>query len=126
MRDDQQLDAPPSSVARASTREAALLEPIDAVPEHVFVLGPDFSFVHANRALLDYHGRVSADVPPDRDAANLLVHHPDDVKRLAEEGMRAVAAGSALQTEARVLGKDGTYRWFPDPGEPGFATGMDE
>jgi len=82
------LDAPPSRVARASTRDAALLELIDAVPEHVFVLGPDFSFLHANRALLDYHGQVlsAADVPLDRDVANVRVHHPDDVGRLAEEG----------------------------------------
>jgi len=100
------------SVPSSRPRDTELLELIDSVPEHVFALHPDFTFLHANRALLDYHGQLSGDVPSDPDAASVLVHHPDDISRLAEEGRRAVATGSLLQTEARVLGIDGTYRWF--------------
>ena len=38
--------------------------------------------------------------------------HPDDRERLREEIRRALLGGIPFETEHRLLGKDGRYRWF--------------
>src|SRR5262249_15651534 len=64
------------------------------------------------QAILEYHGDVLANVPPDPAPANRMVLHPEDQQRLWDAGQRALPQGTPLEVEARVLGKDGTYRWF--------------
>jgi PAS domain S-box-containing protein len=44
--------------------------------------------------------------------------HPDDRERSAEIWARATASGSMYRAEYRILGKDGTYRWFDVHGTP--------
>src|SRR5262249_30417048 len=85
---------------------------LDLVPQQIFVLDGDLVPAYANRELLEYHGATFDDVPPDAALANQIVHHPDDVARLWEESQRAIAKGTPFETEARVLGKTGEYRWF--------------
>jgi len=44
--------------------------------------------------------------------------HPDDAKRTAEVWKKAVKTKSTYETEYRVCGKDGKYRWFLARGVP--------
>jgi PAS domain S-box-containing protein len=75
-------------------------------------MGANLTNEYANRAILEYHGDVLANVPTDAELAKRVVHHPEDWQRLWNAGQRAFSQGTPLEVEARVLGKDGTYRWF--------------
>ena len=97
---------------RIARKEEELRKLLDVVPQQIFVLGEDLLTAYANRAVLEYHGTNVDDVPPDAVLATQAAHHPDDVARLWEDGRRAVASGTPLETEARILGKTGEYRWF--------------
>ena len=97
---------------RIVRKEEELRQLLDVVPQQIFVLGEDLLPAYANRAVLEYHGAKVDDVPPDAVLASQTVHHPDDVARLWEAGQRAVSNGTPLETEARILGKAGEYRWF--------------
>jgi PAS domain S-box-containing protein len=100
------------AVEALPSREGEFRQLIDLFPQQAFVLSPNWSPIYANRVLLDYHGLTLEDLQADRDAANQMAHHPDDVERLATEGRRALSCGTPMETEARVLGKTGEYRWF--------------
>src|SRR5262245_8102842 len=93
-------------------QERELRKLLDVVPQQIFVIGANMTNEYANRAILEYHGDALADVPPDAELANRMVHHPDDLQRLWDAGQQAFSQGTPLEVEARVLGKDGTYRWF--------------
>src|SRR5262249_45759549 len=93
-------------------QERELRKLLDVVPQQIFVMGADMNNEYANQAILEYHGDVLANVPPDAALANRMVHHPDDQQRLWDAGQRALPQGTPLEVETRVLGKDGTYRWF--------------
>jgi formate hydrogenlyase transcriptional activator len=93
-------------------QERELRKLLDVVPQQIFVVGANMTNEYANRAILEYHGEMLANVPLDAELANRMVHHPDDWQRLWDAGQRAFPQGMPLEVEARVLGKDGTYRWF--------------
>jgi formate hydrogenlyase transcriptional activator len=93
-------------------QERELRKLLDVVPQQIFVMGANLTNEYANRAILEYHGDVLANVPTDAELANRVVHHPEDWQRLWNAGQRAFSQGTPLEVEARVLGKDGTYRWF--------------
>jgi PAS domain S-box-containing protein len=90
--------------------ETELQELVDAVPQHIVVLSGDGRRLYANQTARDYHGLtleefLAEDVPP-------KCFHPADVesyRRLREAG---IASGKPWEAEARLLGKDGQYRWF--------------
>lgn len=87
-----------------------LLRLIDTVPQHISVLGPDLNILYANQVLLDYHGLTRQDIQAKDTRAKYF--HPDDLARLSREREDAILNGRPLETEARLLGKDGRYRWF--------------
>lgn len=90
--------------------ERELRQLIDAVPQHIYVLGPDGTFLYANQRDLEYTGLIPEDVlGPDYLA---MVWHPDDVERLRHGREDAIARGVPWESEGRLLGKDGQYRWF--------------
>src|SRR5215475_4818207 len=90
--------------------EMELRQLIDIVPQHIFMLEPDGRFLYANRRDLEYTGLTLDDIlAPDLLAA---IYHPDDLERLRDEREHAIARGIAWESEARILGKDGQYRWF--------------
>jgi formate hydrogenlyase transcriptional activator len=93
-------------------QEHELRRLLDVVPQQIFVLGADMTNEYANKAILEYHGDMLANIPSDIDLANRMVHHPDDLQRLWDAGQQSFSQGTPLEVEARVLGKDGTYRWF--------------
>ncbi|HKE61472.1 MAG TPA: PAS domain-containing protein, partial [Nitrospira sp.] len=90
--------------------EMELRQLIDIVPQHIFMLEPDGRFLYANRRDLEYTGLTLDDIlAPDLLAA---IYHPDDLERLRDEREHAIAGGIPWESEARILGKDGQYRWF--------------
>jgi PAS domain S-box-containing protein len=90
--------------------EMELRQLIDIVPQHIFMLEPDGRLLYANRRDLEYTGLTLDDIL----APDLLarIYHPDDLERLRDEREHAIARGIPWESEARVLGKDGQYRWF--------------
>ncbi len=87
---------------------------LEMVPQQIFVLGADLHVEYANRAVVDYHGAALTPVLFSHDVAerDRALHHPDDLPRLMEETIATVPLGLPGETEARLLGADGTYRWF--------------
>ena len=95
---------------RLRQEEMELRQIVDAVPQHIFVLEPDGRFRYANRRDLEYTGLTLEDVLAPDHLAKIL--HPDDLERLRRESEQVIAQGIPLESEARLLGKDGQYRWF--------------
>jgi formate hydrogenlyase transcriptional activator len=100
--------------ATVRQQEQELRTLIDVVPQQIFVLRSDLHTEYANGAILDYHGAQLASVLFDGDLERRerILHHPDDLPYLQEEGGRALSAGVPVQLEGRLLGKNGEYRWF--------------
>ena len=92
---------------RQSERELRQL--IDAVPQHIFVLGPDGSCLYTNQVAREYHGLSPND--PQEDHLAMFVH-PDDRDMVLSERQRLISNSAPYELEARLLGKDGQYRWF--------------
>jgi formate hydrogenlyase transcriptional activator len=95
--------------------ESELRQLIDAVPHHIFVLGPDGSRLYSNQVAREYHGLRPEDPQEDRTA---MFVHPDDRERVLAERQRLISRGAPYEMEARLLGKDGQYRWFLIRGNP--------
>ena len=89
--------------------EKELRHLIDAVPQHIFVLGPDGSGLYTNQVAREYHGLSPND--PQEDHLAMFVH-PDDRDIVLSERQRLISRGAHYELEARLLGKDGQYRWF--------------
>ena len=89
--------------------EAELRQLVDAVPQHLVVLDGEGRRLHANRAVLDYHGFTQQEF--------LVVDHcrclhPDDLANYDRRRQSGIASGQPWETEARLHRKDGHYRWF--------------
>jgi PAS domain S-box-containing protein len=90
--------------------ERELRQLIDVIPQQVVVFDADWSPLFANRRELEYTGLTIEDVQS-KDAVT-KVFHPDDLKKLHVIRERALSDGDPFEMEARILGKDGQYRWF--------------
>jgi formate hydrogenlyase transcriptional activator len=87
---------------------------LEAVPQQIFVLRPDFTLEYANKAVLEYHGEglTAALFSSDVFERDRVLHHPDDLRRLQEDGGNCLLKGLPVNLEGRLLGHDGEYRWF--------------
>ena len=86
------------------------LSEIDAVPHHVTVLAADGRPLYANKVALDFHGWTLEEFLADDQAKQIL--HPDDLARHWDARQCGVARGIPFETEARILPRNGQYRWF--------------
>ena len=83
---------------------------LDFAPLQVAVLRADGKAIYLNKAGLDYHG-LSREAWQDYDPHKLI--HPDDHDRiLTGAGGAKLLSGEPFENEARLLRKDGKYRWF--------------
>jgi formate hydrogenlyase transcriptional activator len=82
----------------------------DAIPQAIVVQDPRGVSLHANQTTLDYTGLTIADVlhPGFRER----IFHPDDIERLRDERIAALARGLPFEIEQRARRHDGQYRWF--------------
>ena len=90
-------------------QEAELRQVLDLAPQHIVVLGPEGSHLYSNQAALNYYG-LTLEQWRSYDARTLF--HPDDCERMTSGGQIKVLGESPLDTEARLMRKDGKYRWF--------------
>jgi PAS domain S-box-containing protein len=91
--------------------ERNLRQVIDTIPTLIHVLGPDGSVLYVNPRVLDYTGLTLEDVQ--RGDYRARVGHPEDAEEsLRERRAHALSSAVPFESEYRVLGKDGQYRWF--------------
>jgi PAS domain S-box-containing protein len=95
-------------------QEAELRQMLDLAPQHVRVYGPGGERLYANRIALDYYGVTFEEWQQTSGNAfrSSLFVHPDDQVRVAREFDANRSSGSAYESEVRVRGADGNYRWF--------------
>jgi len=94
--------------------ERELRQLIDFVPQSMFAaLGPNGSFLYANQVALEYCG-LSTEALQAMRAKDIIarVLHPDDVERLLDQHRHEWESKIRGELEARLLSKDGQYRWF--------------
>jgi PAS domain S-box-containing protein len=70
---------------------------------------PDGYLDYFNRRWLEFLGQSLEEVCGWRWTGSV---HPEDVASLLQHWHRALAAGEAIEAEARVRRADGEYRWF--------------
>ena len=95
---------------RIQQDERELRQLIDFVPQHILVTRPDGTRLYANQGTLEYHGMTLQEVQADDFYTKVL--HPDDLRRVSDERQRGVLAGVSWEAEARLLRRDGQFRWF--------------
>ena len=82
----------------------------DAIPQAIVVQDPRGVSLYANQATLDYTGLTIADVL--HSSFRERIFHPDDIERLRDERIAALARGLPFEIEQRARRHDGQYRWF--------------
>jgi PAS domain S-box-containing protein len=90
--------------------EQELQQLVDFVPQVIVVLGPDGKWIHANRVAREYTG-LTIDEYRSVDVIGRVIH-PDDMGRMRAVRESAFCGSNPFELEARLLGKDGVYRWF--------------
>ncbi len=89
--------------------EKELQDLVDYIPQLVMIHDPDGRRLYANRGALDYFGRTFEEFQePDFDRT---VIHPEDWERVTN-ARKQISGDQSFELEARMLGKDGLYRWF--------------
>jgi PAS domain S-box-containing protein len=89
---------------------AELLSIVNCTPQAFFVMGPDGRVTWMNDVALDYLGLRVEDLSTSDWRARC--YHPDDFQKLAENRSRLLAQGRPFETEQRLRGSHGSYRWF--------------
>lgn len=102
-----------NSETRLRQEERELRQLIDFLPQHVLVLDKDGTLLQANKTMLDYKGLTLEEMKGGgtRERINRDVH-PDDLERVQNERSAGLSRGVPFETEKRLLGKDGRFRWF--------------
>jgi PAS domain S-box-containing protein len=82
----------------------------DAIPHLIVVLNPDGRTVYVNRVALEYTGlsieELRAESSHDR------IFHSEDMDQIRGIRQKALSEGVPFETEQRLLGRDGKYRWY--------------
>jgi formate hydrogenlyase transcriptional activator len=102
-----------NSEAKLRQEERELRQLIDFLPQHVLVLDKDGALLQVNKTMLDYKGLTLEEMKGGgtRERINRDVH-PDDLERVQNERSAGLSRGVPFETEKRLLGKDGQFRWF--------------
>src|SRR6266850_2069524 len=83
---------------------------IDTIPGLVWRALPDGTVDFVNQRWVEYHGLSWEDLNRQGGFASII--HADDVVWSIDNWKEALAAGKATESEIRVRGADGEYRWF--------------
>jgi formate hydrogenlyase transcriptional activator len=82
----------------------------DAIPQMIFVHDSKGTPLYANQAVLDYTGLTVEDVTTSDFPTQIF--HPEDIEKVREDHLAALARGVPFEIEKRARRKDGQYRWF--------------
>jgi len=86
-------------------------------PMGIFQSGPDSGQMYANQAFLDIVGYQNEDL---REWGLQIFHHPDDIERIGGAIEAGVKNHTTVNTEHRIIRKDGAERWVRTAGTPIF------
>lgn len=92
-----------------ATDERNLTQMLRTFPTTAWSTEPDGFCDFLNHRWLDYSGLTAEQA---RGWGWAVVIHPDDVDALTEHWKSRLETGMPVDTEARMRGRDGTYRWF--------------
>jgi len=95
---------------RAVQSDDQFRQVVDNVPTVITVLDSDGNFIHANRIAREYTG-LTLDEYRSVDVISRVIH-PDDAEKVRAARKQAFSGSDPYEQEARLLGKDGVYRWF--------------
>ena len=95
--------------AELTQSEASFRQLADALPQMVWMAGPDGSLEYSNRQWADYAG-IFPDEPGGPSWTAIV--HPADVALASQRWQFSVSSGDPFDGEYRLRGKDGAYRWF--------------
>src|SRR5712691_7970587 len=90
--------------------EHDLQQLVDLVPQLIAVVAPDGKFIYANKVSREYTG-LTLEEFRSIDVIGRTIH-PDDVEKVRAKRKGGFSGIDAFEYEARMLGKDGIYRWF--------------
>jgi PAS domain S-box-containing protein len=89
--------------------EARFRQLAESLPQLIWTSGPDGACDYLSRQWHSYTGRPEVELLGD---GWLSVMHPADASDLARKWHAHVADGTLFDTDARIRGADGRYRWF--------------
>jgi len=98
---------------RESERKSRLV--VDSIPGLVGLLTADGEVEFVNRQILEYTGRTLEEL---KQWGTSDTVHPEDLPRVAQVFMQAIASRSPFEIEWRLRRWDGVYRWFQNNGFP--------
>ncbi len=82
----------------------------DVIPQLIIVYSPEGWPIYLNQRTLEYMGLSLEEVQAESFRDRVI--HPDDVERFRIIRQNGLPKGVPFETEQRVLGRDGKYRWF--------------
>ena len=81
----------------------------DTIRQPIVVLAPDGTTLYANRVALANSGLTTEEV--NSEGFLTRASHPDDVERVLDQRNVGLSKGMPFDSEARILFKNGQYRW---------------
>ncbi|GHO41915.1 PAS domain S-box protein [Ktedonospora formicarum] len=97
-------------------REDKLRDLVNAIPQLVWIAGPDGSILYNNQRLIDYQAKTLQQV---RGEGWMTCVHPDDQQRVQQVWQASIQTGQPYEVEHRMQdGTTGEYRWFLVRGVP--------
>jgi PAS domain S-box-containing protein len=90
--------------------ERELRQLVDAVPQHIAVIDPDGKCIYGNKVALDYHGYTIEEFLNENVFKRKI--HPDDLAAYWNTRQQGIFSGLPFKAEARLLSREGEYRWF--------------
>ena len=104
------ITAAKQAEGRRRQDEQELRQITDAIPQLIIVYSPEGRAIYLNRGTLDYMGLSLKEVQAESFRDRVI--HPDDREKFRNVRQNGLPKGVPFETEQRVLGKDGKYRWF--------------
>jgi PAS domain S-box-containing protein len=96
-------------VTAAKRAEGRIRQIIDTIPAYAWSSAPDGSVDFINRRFVEFAGRSMDELLGWGWGSTV---HPDDLPRYVGVWCAALAAGEPVESEVRVRGRDGEYRWL--------------
>ncbi|MGB8318859.1 MAG: sigma 54-interacting transcriptional regulator, partial [Ignavibacteriaceae bacterium] len=91
-------------------KEKNFREIVESVSCLIIVMAADGQFLYANNNLLSYTGYKQEDVI--LEGFRERIFHPVDFAQMHSKRKQVLLEKKQFETETRILGKDGKYRWF--------------
>ncbi len=91
-------------------KEKEFRQIVETVPCLIIIMKPTGEFLYANRNLLNYTGLKQEDVVSENFREKIF--HPVELTYMRSKRDQVLRKAEIFETETRILGGDGKYRWF--------------